>query len=130
MADSALTSERQLKEIIDPHGEMRDKVRQHTLGMRCDTLDEERARRLTAALPLYLFLLMLQMRQVAKAVRDAHRITFITGAGLSTACGIRDYRSGANTILKTGQVSQPHCASGSAAAGACNWRADRTPFVY
>lgn len=35
-------------------------------------------------------------------MRKSQGTTFFTGAGISTACGIPDYRSGANTVMPTG----------------------------
>ena len=35
-------------------------------------------------------------------ILTASKFTMFTGAGVSTSSGILDYRSGANTILKTG----------------------------
>ena len=54
------------------------------------------------------------MRRVAAMVRQARRITFVTGAGMSTACGIRDYRSGADTCLPTGQVRHSNAVEAGA----------------
>ena len=39
---------------------------------------------------------------LAEMIVCAKRTVFFTGAGISTACGIPDYRSGFNTVLKTG----------------------------
>lgn len=39
-------------------------------------------------------------------MRVARRIVVFTGAGVSTASGIKDYRSGTNTRIKTGPVSR------------------------
>jgi len=33
-------------------------------------------------------------------------VVVVTGAGMSTACGIKDYRSGVDTCLPTGPVSE------------------------
>eukprot|EP00352_Strombidinopsis_acuminata_P000046 CAMPEP_0176342362 /NCGR_PEP_ID=MMETSP0126-20121128/3105_1 /TAXON_ID=141414 ORGANISM="Strombidinopsis acuminatum, Strain SPMC142" /NCGR_SAMPLE_ID=MMETSP0126 /ASSEMBLY_ACC=CAM_ASM_000229 /LENGTH=77 /DNA_ID=CAMNT_0017687709 /DNA_START=15 /DNA_END=248 /DNA_ORIENTATION=- len=35
-------------------------------------------------------------------IRHSKHFVCFTGAGISTACGIPDYRSGYNTILETG----------------------------
>mmetsp|Transcript_111557 Transcript_111557/g.154132 ORF Transcript_111557/g.154132 Transcript_111557/m.154132 type:complete len:92 (-) Transcript_111557:98-373(-) len=35
-------------------------------------------------------------------IRHSKHMVAFTGAGISTACGIPDYRSGYNTILETG----------------------------
>ena len=35
-------------------------------------------------------------------VMSSEHFVAFTGAGISTACGIKDYRSGANTVLPTG----------------------------
>ena len=39
---------------------------------------------------------------MAEWVRECQFLTTFTGAGLSTACGIPDYRSGYGTVLPTG----------------------------
>ena len=39
---------------------------------------------------------------LANWVRSSKNMTAFTGAGLSTAAGIPDYRSGANTVVETG----------------------------
>ena len=39
---------------------------------------------------------------LAEWVRECQFLTTFTGAGLSTACGIPDYRSGYGTVLPTG----------------------------
>ena len=39
---------------------------------------------------------------LAEMIICAKHVVFFTGAGISTACGIPDYRSGFNTVLKTG----------------------------
>ena len=43
-----------------------------------------------------------KIEQLADMVRNSKNMTAFTGAGLSTAAGIPDYRSGANTIVETG----------------------------
>jgi len=35
-------------------------------------------------------------------IKKSKFFTAFTGAGISTACGIPDFRSGINTVLKTG----------------------------
>ena len=39
---------------------------------------------------------------LAEMVLMSQRMIAFTGAGISTACGIPDYRSGHNTVLETG----------------------------
>ena len=39
---------------------------------------------------------------LANMIQNANHFVAFTGAGISTACGIPDYRSGFNTVLKTG----------------------------
>ena len=39
---------------------------------------------------------------LAEWIRESQSLTTFTGAGLSTACGIPDYRSGYGTVLPTG----------------------------
>ena len=36
---------------------------------------------------------------LAEMIMSSEHFVAFTGAGISTACGIKDYRSGANTIL-------------------------------
>lgn len=40
--------------------------------------------------------------QLVSDIRSANHFVVFTGAGISTAAGIPDYRSGVNTVLKTG----------------------------
>ena len=40
--------------------------------------------------------------QFVEMIRESEGMVCFTGAGISTACGIPDYRSGANTKLPTG----------------------------
>ena len=40
--------------------------------------------------------------ELVELIRNSKRMVAFTGAGLSTAAGIPDYRSGANTIVETG----------------------------
>ena len=40
--------------------------------------------------------------QLAEWIREANHFTTFTGAGISTASGIPDYRSGYGTVLETG----------------------------
>ena len=42
------------------------------------------------------------MNLLAEMIVCAKSVVFFTGAGISTACGIPDYRSGFNTVLPTG----------------------------
>ena len=39
---------------------------------------------------------------LAKWIRESNHFVAFTGAGISTGAGIPDYRSGAETVLKTG----------------------------
>ena len=43
--------------------------------------------------------------KLAKLIRSSSNMIAFTGAGISTASGIPDYRSGANTIVETGPGS-------------------------
>ena len=43
-----------------------------------------------------------KVEQLAQWVRESSNLTVFTGAGISTASGIPDYRSGYNTVLETG----------------------------
>ena len=43
-----------------------------------------------------------KLNLLAEMIVCAERVVFFTGAGISTATGIPDYRSGFNTVLKTG----------------------------
>lgn len=40
--------------------------------------------------------------ELVELIRNSKNMVAFTGAGLSTAAGIPDYRSGANTIVETG----------------------------
>lgn len=44
----------------------------------------------------------MKCEQLANMILASEYFVSFTGAGISTAAGIRDYRSGANTVLKTG----------------------------
>jgi NAD-dependent SIR2 family protein deacetylase len=39
---------------------------------------------------------------VANLILGSNHFIAFTGAGISTACGVPDFRSGVNTVLKTG----------------------------
>ena len=43
-----------------------------------------------------------KINTLAEMIKKAEYFTAFTGAGLSTSTGIPDYRSGANTVMKTG----------------------------
>ena len=43
-----------------------------------------------------------KISMLAEMVLSSQYMTMFTGAGISTACGIPDYRSGYNTVLETG----------------------------
>ena len=43
-----------------------------------------------------------KIKKLAKYIRKSNYFICFTGAGISTACGIPDFRSGYNTILPTG----------------------------
>ena len=43
-----------------------------------------------------------KVSMLAEMVLTSSHMTAFTGAGISTACGIPDYRSGYNTVLETG----------------------------
>jgi NAD-dependent SIR2 family protein deacetylase len=43
-----------------------------------------------------------KVQELADMILESNNFTVFTGAGISTASGIPDYRSGANTVLKTG----------------------------
>ena len=39
---------------------------------------------------------------LAKWIKESEHFTVFTGAGISTSAGVGDFRSGVNTVLKTG----------------------------
>lgn len=43
-----------------------------------------------------------KITKLAKLILESKHFIAFTGAGISTACGIPDFRSGINTVLKTG----------------------------
>ena len=43
-----------------------------------------------------------KVQTLAEMIVLSKKMCFFTGAGISTACGIPDYRSGFNTVLETG----------------------------
>ena len=43
-----------------------------------------------------------KITMLAEMILSSSHMTAFTGAGISTACGIPDYRSGYNTVLETG----------------------------
>ena len=46
--------------------------------------------------------LELKIKRLAALVRKSKHFVVFTGAGISTSCGIGDFRSGLDTVLKTG----------------------------
>ena len=46
--------------------------------------------------------LQVKIKKLAALIRKSNHFVVYTGAGISTSCGIADYRSGLNTVLKTG----------------------------
>lgn len=46
--------------------------------------------------------LEMKVEKLAEMIKNAAHFVVFTGAGISTTAGIKDYRSGANTILPTG----------------------------
>ena len=43
-----------------------------------------------------------KVEKLAQMIMSSEHFVAYTGAGISTAAGIADYRSGVNTVLKTG----------------------------
>jgi len=43
-----------------------------------------------------------KITKLADAIKNSKHFVVFTGAGISTGAGIRDFRSGVNTILPTG----------------------------
>lgn len=43
-----------------------------------------------------------KIKKLAQLIKESNHCVIFTGAGISTSAGIRDFRSGINTVLKTG----------------------------